>query len=79
VFGLAVCARRHYSIRGLSSHCKPPDAQLEGGTIPPVSSTQGLRSVSQLYLLLIVIGVLMTLAWIAVLVRAAIHLAQHVF
>jgi len=35
--------------------------------------------VSKLYLLLIVIGVMMTLAWITVLIWGAIYLAQQVF
>jgi hypothetical protein len=35
--------------------------------------------VSKLYLVLIVIGVLMALAWIAALVWAAISFAQHFF
>jgi hypothetical protein len=39
----------------------------------------GLHTVSKLYLLLIAFGVLMTLAWIAILVWAAISLAEHVF
>jgi len=34
---------------------------------------------SKLDLLLIAFGALTTLAWIAVLIGAAIHLAQHVF
>jgi hypothetical protein len=38
-----------------------------------------LCAVSKLYLLLIMLVVLMTLAWIAVLAWAAISLAQHVF
>ena len=44
--------------------------------VPP---TLGLHSVSKLYLVLIVFGVLMTLAWIAVLVWGATELASHVF
>jgi hypothetical protein len=54
-------------------------AQLKGGTVPPVPPTQGLRSVSKLYLLLIAFVVLITLAWITLLVWAAIYLAQHIF
>jgi hypothetical protein len=58
-----------------SERC-PPTTAL-GAPVPP---TLGLRSVSKLFcLLLISFGVLMTLPWIAILIWAAIYLAQHVF
>ena len=52
-----------------------PDAELRDR--PPVPATLGGAPVSKLYLFLIVIGVLMTLAWIAGLICTADDSAQR--